>query len=148
MTDETNTGDAGAEKRAETDAEEQTETGSGGSRSRRERMGDGIRQGIGVLSAFKEALEETIQEARDRGDLSTERAKEVMKEALDRAQAAAEDAKDKLDFAHHADLESARSELDALRASFEALQVRVGALEESVFGGGTEEAGEEAEGDG
>ena len=52
-------------------------------------MEDGIKQGIGVLSAFRDALEETIQEARDRGDLSADRAKGVMKEALDRAQAAA-----------------------------------------------------------
>ena len=105
-------------------------------RSRRERMSEGIRQGIGVLSAFKEALEETIQEARDRGDLSTDRAKEVMREALDRAQSAAEDAKEKLDFAHQSELERARGDLDALQAAFEALQLRVSALEQEVFAGG------------
>jgi len=107
----------------------------GESKSRRGRMGDGIRQGIGVLSAFKDALEETIQEARDRGDLSTDRAKEVMKEALDRAQSAAEDAKGRLDFAQQVELDAARSEIDALHAAFEALQARVGALETSVYGG-------------
>lgn len=137
MTEETSTDDTG---NGEKDG-----AGAAGSRSRRERMGDGIRQGIGVLSAFKEALEETIQEARDRGDLSTDRAKEVMKEALDRAQSAAEEARGKLDFAHQADLDATRSELDALRASLEALQVRVGALEASAFagedGGGGDESG-------
>ncbi|MDX1494736.1 MAG: hypothetical protein R3253_11780 [Longimicrobiales bacterium] len=107
-----------------------------GSRSRRDRMSDGIRQGIGVLSAFKDALEETIQEARDRGDLSTDRAKEVMKEALERAQSAAEEAKGKLDFAHHAEVEETRTEMETLKASFEALRQRVQALEESVFGEG------------
>lgn len=106
-------------------------------------MGDGIRQGIGVLSAFKDALEETIQEARDRGDLSADRAKQVMREALDRAQSAAEDAKGKLDFAHQAEVEEARSELAALQAAFDALQVRVSALEQSVFGGSAEEGEEE-----
>ena len=30
----------------------------------KEKVSDGIKQGIGVLSAFKEALEETIQEAK------------------------------------------------------------------------------------
>lgn len=88
----------------------------------REKVSDGIRQGIGVLSAFKEALEETIQEARDRGDISTDRAKQVMKDALDRAQHAAEDAKERLDFVH-------RSELDALREEVELLRARVTVLE-------------------
>jgi polyhydroxyalkanoate synthesis regulator phasin len=88
----------------------------------REKVSDGIRQGIGVLSAFKEALEETIQEARDRGDISTDRAKQVMKDALDRAQSAAEDAKERLDFVH-------KSELDALREEVELLRARVTVLE-------------------
>lgn len=88
----------------------------------KERVSDGIRQGIGVLSAFKEALEETIQEARDRGDLSADRAKQVMKDALERAQGAAGDAKERLDFAH-------QSEIDALRAEIDTLRARVSALE-------------------
>ena len=58
---------------------------------------DGMRQGLGVLSAFKEAVEETINEARDRGDLSSERAREIMKDALGRAQEAADGARDRLD---------------------------------------------------
>lgn len=130
MTDEAKTDDPGS-------GEEKQETGS---RSRKGRMGDGFRQGIGVLSAFKDALEETIQEARDRGDLSTDRAKEVMREALDRAQSAAEDARTRLDFAPQADLDRARADLDALRASFDALRTRVDALEQHTFGeGGSEE---------
>jgi polyhydroxyalkanoate synthesis regulator phasin len=115
MTDE-----AGKDTRTETE-------GAREAKARRGRMGDGIRQGIGVLSAFKDALEETIQEARDRGDLSTDRAKEVMKDALVKAQAAAEGAKDRLDFAHQTDLE-------ALEAAVASLRSRVAELEESVFG--------------
>ena len=95
----------------------------------KERVSEGIRQGIGVLSAFKEALEETIQEARDRGDLSADRAKQVMKDALDRAQAAAGDAKERLDFVH-------QGEFDALRAEVQALRERVEALEVGRQGGG------------
>ena len=129
MSDEQKT-DSG-ESRDPNDAGEDTSQGTGG------RMGDGIRQGIGVLSAFKDALEETIQEARDRGDLSTERAKEVMKETLERAQGAAEGAKDKLDFASQADMDSVRTAVDSLRG-------RLAELEESVFGASKEEAAEAA----
>lgn len=132
MSEETKASEGGNEERTD----EQAAGAGADSKSRKDRMGDGIRQGIGVLSAFKEALEETIQEARDRGDLSTDRAKEVMREALDRAQSAAEDAKGRLDFAHQADLREARSEIAALKASIEALRARVGTLEESVFGTG------------
>jgi len=111
--------------------ERKTESSTGSEEPRQSRaggrMGDGIRQGIGVLSAFRDALEETIQEARDRGDLSADRAKEVMKEALGRAQAAAEGAKDRLDFAHH-------DELAGLEAAVESIRDRLAALEESVFG--------------
>lgn len=142
MTEDKTTEEAGGGAAGD-EAKESGEPGAG-SRGRTGRMGDGIRQGIGVLSAFKEALEETIQEARDRGDLSTDRAKEVMKEALERAQNAAEDAKGKLDFAHQAELDETRSELETLKGAFEALQARVSALEESVLG----DAHHGADGDG
>ncbi len=92
----------------------------------KERVSEGIRQGIGVLSAFKEALEETIQEARDRGDLSTDRAKQVMRDALERAQSAAGDARERLDFAHQSDLDDLREELDTLRARVSALEAERG----------------------
>ena len=106
----------------------------------RQKMGEGIRSGIGVLSALKDALEEAIQEARDRGDLSTERAKELVKDALGKAQTAASGARERLDFVNH-------SELEALQGAIEALRARVAALETSVFGGEQEgDRHEEAEG--
>jgi polyhydroxyalkanoate synthesis regulator phasin len=101
--------------------------GDAGTKGGRRKVGAGIRQGLGFLSAFKDALEETIQEARDRGDLSGERAKEVMKEALDKAQAAGERARERLDFAPQGDLEEVRDALDGLLA-------RVRRLEEQAFG--------------
>lgn len=107
---------------------DETKTDAGGAGAddpnAKKRMGDGIRQGLGVLTAFKDALEETIQEARDRGDLSADRAKEVMKDTLDKAQTAAEDAKERLDFATHGELDAAVSNI----------KDRLGALEEQVFG--------------
>ena len=93
-----------------------------GARDARDKVSEGIRQGIGVLSAFKEALEETIQDARDRGDLSADRAKQVMTEALERAQTAAGDAKERFDFVH-------KTEFDALREEVEVLRARVAVLE-------------------
>lgn len=96
------------------------------------RMGDGIRQGIGVLNALKDTLEETIKEACERGDISTDRAKEVMKEMLENAQTAAGEAKEKLDFANQAEVEAVRGAMDSIRD-------RVSVLEVSVFGAATDE---------
>ncbi len=98
-------------------------------RSARDKVSEGIKQGIGVLSAFKDALEETIAEARERGDLSPERAREVMKGALHRAQEAAEGARDRLDFA-------SQKEFDALAEAVERLRERVEALEKRLEGDG------------
>jgi polyhydroxyalkanoate synthesis regulator phasin len=103
------------------------ESGNAERRSAKRRMSEGIKEGIGVLAAFKDALEETIQEARERGDFSPDRAKGVMKDALGKAQAAATGAREKLDFAHQAELES-------LEETVKALRTRVAALEERVFG--------------
>ena len=87
-------------------------------KSAREKVSDGIKQGIGVLSAFKDALEETINEARERGDLSPERAREAMKGALHRAQEAAEGARERLDFV-------SQKEFDALVERVAALEKRL-----------------------
>ena len=103
------------------------DSGSAERRGARRRMSDGIKEGIGVLSAFKDALEETIQEARERGDFSSDRAKGVMKDALGKAQAAASGARERLDFAN-------QSELESLEETITALRTRVAALEERVFG--------------
>lgn len=123
------------EKKKDEASTDEAATGEapGEDRGKGRSMGDGIRQGIGVLSAFKDALEETIQEARDRGDLSTDRAKEVMKEALGKAHDAAEGAKTRLDFATQVDMDSVRVTLDSMKR-------RLGELEESVFGASKEPA--------
>lgn len=96
-------------------------------KSTKEKVSDGIKQGIGVLSAFKDALEETITEARERGDLSPERAKDVMKSALHKAQEAAEGARERLDLVN-------QKEFDALSEAVAALVRRVEALEARVAG--------------
>ena len=123
-----------------TDDAGQESSGTGG-HSRRKSMGDGIKEGLGVLSAFKDALEETIQEARERGDLSTDRAKEVMKETLEKAQTAAEEARGRLDFATQADLEKLGDAVDKMK-------VRLAALEDSVFGASNDEPAHDEDGGG
>jgi len=77
---------------------------------------------MGVLSAFKEAIEETISEARERGDLSPDRAKEVMREALDKAQEAAGNAKSRFDLV-------AQREFETLKDRVADLARRVGNLD-------------------
>ncbi len=108
----------------------------------RESISGGIRQGIGVLSALKDALEETINEARERGDLSQDRVKEVFRQGLGKAQERAEEARIRFDFV-------TQREFESLREIVEDLKGRVGRLEgEGPVGGGGDPPGESgAEGD-
>lgn len=85
---------------------------------RREGFGEGVRQGLGVLSALKEAIEETISEVRDRGDLSPEKAREAMRGALHRAQEVAGGAREKLDFVSRKEFDVVRARVDELWSRF------------------------------
>lgn len=97
---------------------------SGESRSAREKVSEGIRQGIGVLTAFKDALEETIAEARERGDLSPERAKKVMSDALHKAQEAAGEARERLDFVSQKEFDDLRDAVERLKEQVDGLEAR------------------------
>ena len=88
-----------------------TEERAGGARGK-------LNRGLGMLSAFRDALEETIHEARERGDLSTDRAKEAIRGAYEKARTASSDARDRFDFVG--------------QAEFDALARRVADLEERV----------------
>ncbi|HEV3049528.1 MAG TPA: hypothetical protein VGX50_04430 [Longimicrobium sp.] len=87
-------------------------------------IGEGIRSGIGVLTAFKEAIEETIQETVERGDLKPERAKEFLGEALHRAQGAVGDVRERLDFVPRKEFEALLNEVEELRQRLDALEGR------------------------
>jgi polyhydroxyalkanoate synthesis regulator phasin len=87
-------------------------------------IGQGIRQGIGVLTAFKEAIEETIQEAVDRGDLRPERAKEALSGALSRAQEAAHDVRERLEWVPRREFDDLRVEVAELRRRLNLLEGR------------------------
>ena len=85
-------------------------------------IADGIRTGLGILTAFKEAVEETLQEAVDQGDLSPDRAKQAMQSAADRLQAGLEDARERFDVVTRRDFEALRDEVADLRARLSRLE--------------------------
>ena len=78
-----------------------------------------------MLSAMKDAIEETLKEARERGDLSPERAKEVMRSTLEKAQEKAGEARDAIDFVR-------QKEFDVVKEVVERLQVRVADIERGM----------------
>jgi polyhydroxyalkanoate synthesis regulator phasin len=91
---------------------------------RRMSIGAGIRSGIGVLTAFKEAIEETIQEANSRGDLSPDRAKQFLGDALHRAQDAVGEVRDRLEWVPRRDFDALQVEVAELRRRLDALEGR------------------------
>jgi polyhydroxyalkanoate synthesis regulator phasin len=91
---------------------------------RRPSIGEGIRTGVGVLTAFKEAIEETIQEANARGDLSPERAKQFLGEALHRAQDAVGEVRERLEWVPRKEFEALQAEVAELRRRLDALEGR------------------------
>ena len=107
---------------------------------------DGIDKGLGMLSAFKEAIDETITEARERGDLSQDRAKEIMREALDRAQEAADGAREKFDFVTRKQMDGLRGEMDAMGARIRRIETHLGL--DVFLGSGPAKEGEEEPEDG
>ena len=95
--------------------------------ARRGSIKDGIRQGLGMLTAMKDAIEATINEAKERGDLTPERAKEVMRSTLEKAQEKAGEAREALDFVK-------QKEFDVLNAVVDRLKTRVADIEREMGG--------------
>lgn len=79
-------------------------------------LGEGLRAGIGILNAFKEAIEETLSEAIERGDLSPERAKSVMKDAAQQIQSSMEEARERWEPVSRREFERLRQEVVELRS--------------------------------
>ena len=101
----------------------------------KEGIKEGIRAVTGMLAALKDAIEETIDDLKERGELSPDRAKQAAKDTMKRAQDAVEEMKERVDFVP-------RKEFDALRAELDALRVRVGTLESKHAGPHGHEHGE------
>jgi polyhydroxyalkanoate synthesis regulator phasin len=85
-------------------------------------IGEGVRAGIGILTAFKQALEETIDDAAARNDLRPERAREALTGALERAQGAFDGVRDRLDMVPRREFEALQAEVAELRRMVEALR--------------------------
>jgi polyhydroxyalkanoate synthesis regulator phasin len=113
-------GGSGQEERSE-ERDREGGRGPGGRRS----FSDGLRHVNAVLSAFKEAVEESFQDARDRGDLSTERARELVQGALSRARGAAGEAKERFDFVGQRDFDELADQVEDLRARLERVEKQV-----------------------
>ena len=118
------TGTTGSEPPREGGSRAGQGAGQGPGQGARGKVSEGIRQGLGVLSALKDALEETIQDARARGDLSPERAREAVRAAMARAQEVAGEARERLDFVPRAEYDRLRSQLEEMRVRLENLERR------------------------
>src|SRR5688500_8959026 len=96
----------------------------------KEQAKEGIREGVravtGFLAALKDAIDETLRDVRDTGDLDPDRAKEAMRSTMKRAQDAMEDVKDRIDFVNRKDFDTLREELTALRVRVTELENKVG----------------------
>jgi len=86
--------------------------------------GDAFREGVravtGILGALRDAVEQTFEELREKGDLSPERAREAARDTMRRAQEAVEDVRERLEFVPRRDFEELRAQVAALRQELEA----------------------------
>jgi polyhydroxyalkanoate synthesis regulator phasin len=81
---------------------------------------DGVRAVTGILGALKDAIEETFDDLRERGDISPERAREAARSTMRKAQEAMDDVRDRVDFVSRREYDELRAEVAALRAQLEA----------------------------
>ncbi|HEX2091403.1 MAG TPA: hypothetical protein VHG28_03335 [Longimicrobiaceae bacterium] len=96
---------------------------------RRPGIGEGIRAGIGILSAFREAVEETFQEAVERGDLKPDRAKQAVQDVIKKVQDTAGDVRERLDVVPRREFDELREQVEALREEVAELRGRLGIVE-------------------
>ena len=94
----------------------------------KEGIKEGVRAVTGILAALKDAIEETIDDIKQNGDLDPGRVKQAAKDTMHRAEGAFEDMKERVDFVP-------RKEHEALRAEVESLRLRVAALEGTAASG-------------
>lgn len=82
---------------------------------------DGGREGLGILSTIREAIDEVIAEARERGGLSADRARDAVLGAMARARDAAGE---RLDLATREELKEVRDQVAELKVRLENLERR------------------------
>jgi len=105
-----------------------TEGPGPGTRSTVDEAKEGIKEGVravtGILAALKDAIEETIDDIKVRGDLDPSRAKQAAKETMNKAQNAFDEMRERVDFIPRKDFDALRAEVDALRARVAALETK------------------------
>lgn len=86
--------------------------------------GDAFREGVravtGILGALRDAVEQTFDDLKEKGDLSPERAKEAARETMRRAQEAVEDVRERLEFVPRREFDALKDEVANLRAELDA----------------------------
>lgn len=85
---------------------------------------EGIRAGIGILSALKDAIEETVADMMDRGELSQDRAREAVRTTMERAQSAFDEARIRFEFVPRRDFEQLAEDVVELRRRIVRLEGR------------------------
>ncbi len=90
----------------------------------KEGIKEGVRAVTGMLAALKDAIEETIDDIKVRGDLDPDRAKQAAKDTMNRAQEKFDEMRERVDFVPRKEYEALRAEMDALRARVAALETR------------------------
>jgi hypothetical protein len=85
---------------------------------------EGGQAGLGILSTLKDALDEVLAEAREKGGTGAGKAREAVRGTMARARDMAEEAKERLDFASRQELEDVRNALAELKVRLENLERR------------------------
>ncbi len=83
---------------------------------------EGIRAGLGILSALKGAIEETFEDMMDRGELSQDRAREAMKKTMDRAAETFDETRARFDFVPRVEYDELAEDVKELRRRVERLE--------------------------
>lgn len=96
-----------------------------------------------MLSAMKDAIEETLNEAKERGDLTPERAKEVMRSTLEKAQAKAGEAREAFDFVKQKEFDGLKGVVDGLKERVKSVERSLGLEVEETSQGSAEDEGDE-----
>ena len=115
-----------------------------GTRSTVDEAKEGIKEGVravtGILAALKDAIEETIDDIKVRGDLDPNRAKQAAKDTMNRAQTAFDEMRERVDFVPRKEFDALRAELDALRARVASLETKHAGPHGSATEGGSSDA--------
>jgi polyhydroxyalkanoate synthesis regulator phasin len=85
--------------------------------------GDAFREGVravtGILGALRDAVEQTFDDLKEKGDISPERARDAARDTMRRAHDAVEEVRERLEFVPRREFEALRDEVAELRRTLE-----------------------------